>query len=201
MVDASSVRPADAMAARLLVGVTREALAEEARLSPTAVWRLENGEPVLKATRATLISVLEGAGVSFLRPGYLRHIDGRIAPTREAVGSLRGDRLRRARKMLGFSVREIALKARLTEGTLERLERSTIDLTPMPTLGFYRVVGALQLAGYSFAPWRINHRSGDRLLVEPQSRAKPDRDVSSQYVHGLAVPGLVRGLEEPEDVG
>ncbi len=149
------------------------------------------------ASRTAVAHALWRAGVRFRDNGDIRHVDGRVAPTNMMVGSLRGDRLRRARMALDLRPDEVAERARITMGALSRLESSKHDLTQRPTDGFVRVISTLQLAGYSFGPWRIRGVSGDRLMIPPAPR-EHRRDTPSHMTAGWRPRGLGPKLEEPD---
>lgn len=197
MIPRSEVRGDDARVGRLLAGLTTPELAALAGVGEATVKRLEAGLPGQYGTRSAILDALVRHDIRFHGRGDVRHADGRPAPTHEAVGRLTGERLVKARNRLKLAPMTVASRAHLTTGTLARIERASYDLTQRPTLGFVRLVRTLQLAGYMFGPWRMNHISGDRLLVEPPSSVRPLKDRSRYHTKGAHPVGLLRGLEEP----
>jgi hypothetical protein len=163
---------------RLLAGLTRPALARAAQLDPDVVrnatveHRHRRASPIAKEE---LIRVLEGRGIMFEAPGFVRHEDGRLAPTRAAVGKLRGRRIQRARRALGMGLVNVACESGVGVSTIQRLEKSG-ELRP--TASVYAVVGALQLAGYRFAR---NH--GDKRIGERKRPLRPyEKDLPIEWL-------------------
>lgn len=189
----------DVLAARYLCALTTSQLADLADLSVSTIERSERGQDVQEGTRIKVRTALAYAGVQFVDHRDVRHIDGRRAPTHEAVGTMRGDRLARARRKLGLAPWRVAGMAHLTCGALARIELHQLDLTQGPTAGFYRLVGVLQLAGMAFAPMRHGGLSGDMLTVTPPSRVREPKDRSRYHTKGMRVPGMtLRSLEDPD---
>ncbi|HKT54530.1 MAG TPA: hypothetical protein VJP88_08755 [Caulobacteraceae bacterium] len=146
----------------------------------------EEGGRVEQVHLDTMRWELERAGVRFVAPGRIEHEDGRLAPTRSAVGKMTGRRLQRARRSLGMAIHELASETRLATGTLIRLEAlGELRLTA----AVYAAVGALQLAGYRFAP---NH--GDKRLGERRRPLRPwEKDIP---IECLGVGLHVRGVDD-----
>lgn len=184
---------ADIEAGRLLLRRTRDNLAHTAQLSGRQVREAEEGGRVDQSALDTLAKNLEACGIQFQGPGLVRHVDGRQAPTREAVGKMRGQRLRRARNALGMSLVELSSEAGLGVGAIQRLEAcGELRLTA----AVYAIVGALQLAGYRFAP---NH--GDRRIGERRKRLRPwEKDLPLDWLGvGLHVGIAEMDLDGVED--
>jgi transcriptional regulator with XRE-family HTH domain len=174
----------DLRAGRLLVRLTCGELARLCQMPETMISDAERnlgGE----ITQGTIQRVLEAAGVEFGRPGIVRHIDGRIAPTKRAVGVMRGDRLRRGMNALGMSRLELASRARLADGTIAKLQgEGRVKLSA----SVYAVVGALQLAGYRFLP-----DGKDKALVPRKKRRElaSDQDLPIEWLGaGIFAPDL-----------
>lgn len=165
MTSLHQVSTSDLDVGRILAGLTRADLARAAQLGPEVV---RNATVMHKHRRASpaitesLVRVLELRGIIFESQGIVRHVDGRMAPTRKAVGILRGRRLVRARNALGMSPVEVAMEAGVSIGALKRLEAQH---QVKQARSAYAVVGTLQLEGYQFGP---NH--GDR--VAPSGRRR-----------------------------
>jgi hypothetical protein len=178
MTNPNQVSTPDLSAGRLLARLTHPELARAAQLDPEVV---RNATVEHKHRRASptvkeeLIRVLEQRGIVFDTPGFVRHEDGRIAPTKVAVGKMRGTRLRRARNAMGMGLITLAGEARMGVGAIQRLEAlGELRLTA----GVYAVVGALQLAGYRFAP---NH--GDRRIGERKRPLRPyEKDLPIEWL-------------------
>lgn len=175
MTSPHQVSTVDLDAGRLLAGLTRADFARAAQLAADVV---RNATVVDRHRRASpavvdfLARVLKLRGIEFESPGIVRHVDGRMAPTRKAVGILRGRRLVRARNALGMSLVEVAMEAGLSTGSLRRLEAQHQVKQALPA---YAVVGALQLEGYQFGP---NHRDraapgGRRRKLQPWEKDLP----------------------------
>lgn len=166
----------DIEAARLLLRLTRDNLAHTVQLSPRMMrWAEEDPRRVDQVHLDAIVRGLEARGALFLGPGLVRHVDGRQAPTRAAVGKLKGARLRRGRNAVGMSLVELSSEAGLGVGTIQRLEAAG-ELKP--TASVYAVVGALQLAGFRFAP---NH--GDRRIGERRKRLRPwEKDLPIEWL-------------------
>lgn len=158
------VRPNEFVAARLIVGLTQRQLADLAGVALITVRRLDRGSwGVGEVGRNRVLDALRRAGARFRGPGLILHVDGRQAPTREAVGRFGGWRITTARWHLRMTMNQLAHAARVSMRTLQRLE-SGFYLNRTPEPAFYRVVDALQRAGYSFGKRRGNVR-GDACLV------------------------------------
>jgi ribosome-binding protein aMBF1 (putative translation factor) len=178
MTNPNQVSRADLDVGRLLVGLARSDLARVAQLDPEVV---RNATVEHKHRRASLIvkqeliRVLEQRGIIFDTPGFVRHEDGRLGPTRAAVGKMRGRRIQRARRALGMGLVDLACESGVGVGTIQRLEKSG-ELRP--TTSVYAVIGALQLAGYRFAR---NH--GDRRIGERKRPLRPyEKDLPIEWL-------------------
>lgn len=163
MLQAGEVPWRDFLAARLLTGRARSALAADAGMCVAALERLELGDGVQRRTRDRAFAELERSGVLFLAPADVRHRDGRCALIRRAVGRLHGHRLRRARRLLELSVDQVADLSGLHPAAVQRLEQMS-DLQARPSLPIYALVGALQRQGYAFRIGTRGGRLGDHLL-------------------------------------
>jgi hypothetical protein len=169
---------ADLDAGRLLAGLTRPEIARAAHLDPDVVRNAtvehehRRASPMVKER---LIRVLEQRGIIFDAPGFVRHEDGRLAPTRAAVGKVRGRRIQRARRALGMGLVNLACQSGVGVGTIQRLEKcGEFRLTA----SVYAVVGALQLAGYRFAR---NH--GDKRIGERKRPLRPyEKDLPIEWL-------------------
>lgn len=148
-----------------------------------AAFNLARGKAGL-GVRRTFQDLLEARGVRFLEPGVVLAADGRLAPTRKATGKMTGRRLTRARNALGLDPHEVAQLAGVSTSTVARLEGSgRVHLTRSA----YAVVGALQLAGYAFAPG-----GRDKALVGRRKRraSAAERDLPIEWLGvGLGVRG------------
>jgi hypothetical protein len=158
--------------------MTRSELAGAAQLDPDVVrnatveHKHRRASPIVKEE---LIRVLEQRGITFETPGFVRQKDGRLAPTRAAVGKMRGRRIQRARRALGMGLIGLACESGLGVGTIQRLEESGEHRA---TASLYAVVGALQLAGYRFAP---NH--GDKRIGERKRPLRPyEKDLPIEWL-------------------
>lgn len=176
---------ADLEAGRLLLGKTYAQLAREAQLHPDVVRNVTGSGAARRASpavTATVMRVLKLNGIIFVGPELVHHRDGRIAPTRKAVGLLKGRRLLRARNALGYDPIEVASQAGVSTDTVRRLER--LGALPL-NASVYAVVGALQLMGYRFAP---NH--GDRALIARRRRNLQawERDLPLHYIGVKILP-------------
>ena len=176
----------DLEAGRLLARLTCGELARLAGLSEDLVFNLARGLGHLR-TRRTFQWTLEARGIRFLAHGFVTAPDGRVAPTRKATGKMTGRRLRRARRALGLSDLELSQAAGVSSSTLSRLESGgAVRLTRSA----YAVVGALQLAGYTFAP-----QGRDRALVRRVRVSAPpsERDLPMTWL-GVGI-GVNANLE------
>ena len=173
----------DLEAGRLLARLTCGDLAHLSQLPEDLVFDLARNRAGI-ATRCRFQRILEEHGVRFVSPGIVQADDGRLAPTRKAVGKMTGRRLRRARGALGLDRLELARMAGVSTGTVDRLELSgEVRLTRSA----YAIVGSLQLAGYTFGRGKQ-----DRALVARRwVRAGPaDRDLPIAWLGvGLGVRG------------
>jgi hypothetical protein len=178
MTNPNQVSTANLDAGRLLAGLTRPELARVAQLDPEVVrnatveHKHRRASPIVKEE---LIRVLEQRGIIFETPGFVRHEDGRLAPTRPAIGKLRGRRIQRARRALGMGLVDLACESGVGVGPIQRLEAlSALRLTA----SVYAVVGALQLAGYRFAR---NH--GDKRIGERKRPLRPfEKDLPIEWL-------------------
>jgi hypothetical protein len=159
------VRPNEFTAARLLCGLTQAELGDLAGVTSRSIRAMETGQRgwLSDAGRNRVLDALRKAGARFRGPGLILHVDGRQAPTREAVGRFGGWRITTARWHLRMTMNQLARSACVSMRTLQRLEGGFyLNRTPEPA--FYRVIDALQRAGYSFGKRKGNIR-GDACLV------------------------------------
>jgi hypothetical protein len=178
MTNPNQVSTADLSAGRLLARLTHPELARVAQLDPDVVrnatveHRHRRASPIVKQE---LIRVLEQRGIIFEAPGFIRHEDGRLAPTRAAVGKMRGRRIQRAKRALGMGLVDLACESGVGVDLLKRIEKS-VELRL--TTSVYAAVGALQLAGYRFAP---NH--GDKRIGERRRPLRPyEKDLPIEWL-------------------
>lgn len=155
---------ADLVSARLLAGLTQAQLAQLAGVGLRSIIRIEATGHAPSAEPA-ILDALGRAGVTIHGPGDVRHLDGREAPTRRKIGRLRGERIRRARKRIGWTLGRLAGASGISLDVVRQLEASPDVLNERPTRTVWAVVGALQLGGCYFAP-----RNRDAALV-----ARPER--------------------------
>jgi transcriptional regulator with XRE-family HTH domain len=177
-------RQTDLQAGRMLATLTCGELARLCQLPETTIVNSE-GSRASDSAKATIRRVLEASGVEFVSPGIVRHLDGRIAPTKKAVGVMRGERLRRGMNALGMTRLELASRARLGDGTIARLQGQG---RLIPSASVYAVVGALQLAGYRFLP-----DGKDKALVPRRKRREiaSDQDLPIEWLGaGIFAPDL-----------
>jgi transcriptional regulator with XRE-family HTH domain len=174
----------DLRAGRLLARLTCGELARLCQLPETAISNAERSRGS-EAVLATVRRTLEASGVEFVSQGIVHHIDGRIAPTKRAVGVMRGERLRRGMSALGMTRLEFASLARLGDGTIAKLQdQARLTLSP----SVYAAVGALQLAGYRFLP-----NDKDKALVPRKKRRElaSDQDLPVEWLGaGIFAPDL-----------
>src|SRR5690349_1706383 len=95
-------------AGRLLVQMTLAQLASRSGISHDTIQRLEAGRPVRPGTQVTVVCTLEAMGVVFHGEGFLEGALGQVAPTREAIGLMHGDRIRKARWRLAWTQEALA---------------------------------------------------------------------------------------------
>lgn len=158
---------ADLNTARMMLGLTYPEFSNRLRRPPEVIRNAIGAGRYRRASAEVLADVtryFEGAGVIFAGPDIVKHRDRRLAPTRKAVGVMKGRRLRRARNALGYFPEEVASAAHtlghkiISVETVVRFEK--MDRLPL-NIPVFLIVGALQKMGYKFAP---NH--GDRANVE-----------------------------------
>lgn len=163
MLDLASFRGRDVFHARLLLGLECDNLARLAGVSERTLRSVEAGDKVTPATINAVLAALWAQGVRIDGPGLVRHVDGRLAPTHEAVGKVHGYRLRRAAWALAWSPEKLASEARISVRLVRRMYAGR-DLNASPSAGLYRVFCALQLAGFVFG-LRSARGRGDRCTV------------------------------------
>ncbi len=184
-------RTDDIEAGRLLARLTLEQFAAIARQPVGTVQSAERGE-VSDGMRAGLVRVLEGLGVIFEAKGIVRHQDGRLAPTKKAVGRMTGSRIARARNALGLAQMQLASLAKIGGGTVARLEaQGELRLTA----SVYAAVGALQLAGYRFGRNKTDKALAPRLRRKEEPH---EHDISERY---FGVGLHVWGFDDPDADG
>jgi hypothetical protein len=120
-------------------------------------------------------------GVTYWADGVVSSADGRVAPTIKVVGRFHGKRIRKARWHLRMSLLELASLTSLSTSTLKAMEAAS-NLQAHSTLGFYRVVGILQLRGMFFSRCRHGGRIGDRCLV-PRPKLGPTEEQELARLH------------------
>lgn len=170
----SVVTTEDIVAGRMLLRMT---CGEMAQLAQVHLESATHPQRVCAATRDSFMRILQDRGVEFARPGVVRHVDGRTAPTIKAVGKMTGKRLRRARGALGLTLLELASLSRLSVGSLQRLEAAG---EPRQRMQLYAAVGALQLAGYRFGRCKT-----DKALVRRKDRRRDeDQDLPIEWLTG-----------------
>lgn len=199
------VRPNEFTAARLLCGLTQSELADLAGVSSRAVYALEAGERHLvgEQGRNRVLDALRRAGARFLGPGLIMHVDGRQAPTREAVGRFGGWRIATARWHLRMSMNQLAHASRVSMRTLRALEGG-FYLNRVPEPAFFRVIEALQRAGYSFGKRRGNIRGDSCIVPRPPVRPRspsgaPIGAMSAVHEQMRAVEGAIARLPAKVD--
>ncbi|MDZ4372193.1 MAG: helix-turn-helix domain-containing protein [Phenylobacterium sp.] len=154
---------ADWKAARLLAGLGVGELSEASGVSHDTIQRLEAGRRIRPKSIEAVYAVLMSCGVS-LEGGRVLHQDGRVAPTLIVAGVFHGERIRRARWRLAWSLPVFAQRTGLSVTVLRKLERSK-DLHREPCLSFYRAVGELQRNGAIFSRQKHGGIDGDWCLL------------------------------------
>jgi len=169
----------DWTAARLLAGFSLKDWSKVTGLSHDTLQRLEQGHRIRPAAQDAVVRALTAYGI-MIDGGFVDHTSGRRAPTIYAVGRFHGVRIRRARWRLRMTIEGMASRTGLSVATIRKLE-SAQELNKRPTLGFYKVVGVLQLEGIVFGPQRHGGRDGDRSIV-PRPLKEPVEVTESRII-------------------